>query len=740
MADLAVGPSSPPRRVPPPGERTRGGARAVKLTFGAGILVLSLLVALTLTQAPPRVLRAGPKASSELANTTGDGIVCQGGEVLPVGASAIRLSVIAFIGARVRVTVSSGAHVIAEGAHGPDWSGTSVTVPIKPARQTVANAKVCVYIGPNSQPIYILGSPSAPQEAAENGFGRLLDGRLQAEYLAPGDGSWWSRILTVARHMGLGHALTGTWVVLLIAALVASALLLAMWTALRELPSKNGRTQRRDRAPAARPRRRIPVLLGPLRRIPTAAWVCALIALLNASAWSLIVPPFQGKDEADHFAYVVDLVENQTLPEGGNQDGVYSAQQNLVLEALHYPGMVHSPQTPAISSLAEQRVLTRDLSAGESTLGSGEAGIATAEPPLYYAIQAIPYVIAKGNILDQLQLMRLVGALFAAITALCTFLFLREVLPRAPWAATVGALCVALQPLFAFMSGSVNPDSMLIAVAAAVFLCLARAFRRGLTGRRAVALGVLIAVGFLTKLNFIGFAVGVYLGLIVLGVREARARGPRALFSPALAGVIGLLPVGAYVLRNLLFSHPTLGIVSGTGTPSSLPNELSYIWEMYLPRLPGMTNYFKGILSYKDIWFDRSVGFYGWMDTLFPAWVTNVALVPAAAIVLLFAGGLFAARGALRRHLAELVVYATVVVGVLAMIAASSYMSVLSKEVPFGEPRYLLPLLPLVGAAITLAVRGAGRKWAPVVGAALVILFFGHDLFSQLQVIARYYG
>ena len=28
----------------------------------------------------------------------------------------------------------------------------------------------------------------------------------------------------------------------------------------------------------------------------------------------------------------------------------------------------------------------------------------------------------------------------------------------------------------------------------------------------------------------------------------------------------------------------------------------------------------------------------------------------------------------------------------------------------------------------------------PVAGAALVVPFLGHDLFSQLQVIARYYG
>jgi hypothetical protein len=501
-----------------------------------------------------------------------------------------------------------------------------------------------------------------------------------------------------------------------------------------DVSARAGRRRLRWLAPAVRP----------LRRVPTAAWICALIAFLNAASWSLIVPPFQGKDEADHFAYVVDLVENHVLPENGQQNGTYSTEESLVLRALHYPETVHSPQTPAISTLAEQRALTEAVHANAPLLGSGEAGIATSEPPLYYAIQAIPYVIARGNILTQLQLMRLVGALFGAITALCTFLFLREVLPRARWAATIGALCVALEPLLAFMSGSVNPDSMLIAVAAAVFLCLARAFRRGLTGRLAVVLGVLIATGFLTKLNFVGFAFGVFVGLLILAVREARARGWRALLAPVIAICIGVLPGVLYVLRNLLSNHQTFGLLSGATesiTGSSLLHELSYIWEIYLPRLPDMTHYFAGIFTFKDIWFDRSVGLYGWMDTMFPPWVDNVALLPAAIVTLLCARGLVASRHTLRARLPEVGVYSLIALGVLVMIGASSYVSdALGGGPAFGEPRYLLPLLPLLGAGFVLAVRAGGRRWAPVIGAALVVLIFGYDIVSQLQVIARYYG
>jgi 4-amino-4-deoxy-L-arabinose transferase-like glycosyltransferase len=472
--------------------------------------------------------------------------------------------------------------------------------------------------------------------------------------------------------------------------------------------------------------------------------VCALVAFLNATAWSLIVPPFEGKDEADHFAYVVDIVENGTLPENGQPNGVYSAKETLVLEALHYPEVVHSPQNTAITSEAEQRTLIEANNFNVSQRGSGEAGIATAEPPLYYAVQAIPYLMARGNILLQSQLMRLVGALFGALTALLTFLFLREILPRARWAATVGALCVALQPLLAFMSGSINPDSMLIPVAAAVFLCLARAFRRGLTRRLAVVLGIVLAVGFLTKLNFVGLAVGAYIGLAVLAVRGVKASGPTKLLSPLLAAVIGVSPVALYVLRNALASHATLGIASRNPSlldPSSLLRALTYTWQLYLPRLPGMTHYFEGILTYKDIWFDRSVGFYGWMDTMFPGWVNNVALVPAAAVALLFGRELFLRHHALRRHLPEFGVYVSVIFGLLLVIGVWSYQSdILEHQPAFGEPRYLLPLLPLLGGVMTLAVRGAGRRWAPVIGAGLVVLVFGYDLFSQLQVIARFYG
>jgi 4-amino-4-deoxy-L-arabinose transferase-like glycosyltransferase len=86
--------------------------------------------------------------------------------------------------------------------------------------------------------------------------------------------------------------------------------------------------------------------------------------------------------------------------------------------------------------------------------------------------------------------MRLFSALMAGLTALFSWLFIREALPAVPWAWTVGGLGVALMPLLGFISGALNPDAMLFAVCAALFFALARAFRRGLTLRLALAIGL----------------------------------------------------------------------------------------------------------------------------------------------------------------------------------------------------------------------------------------------------------
>jgi 4-amino-4-deoxy-L-arabinose transferase-like glycosyltransferase len=472
-----------------------------------------------------------------------------------------------------------------------------------------------------------------------------------------------------------------------------------------------------------------------------AAWLCAFVACLSAACWSLITPAFQAPDEQDHYAYVALLAQTGRPP--SSSDEVDEPEELAALIGLRYLQLRHQPRNHAIASTAEQETLESNLaSVGERHYPGGiaAAGVASSEPPLYYALETIPYRLA-GSVLGRLPLMRLLSALMAAVTALFAYLFVRETLPGVEWAWIVGGLGVALVPLLGFMSGAVNPDSMLFAVSAVLFYTLARAFRRGLTTRLAFAIGAVIAVGMATKLNFIGLLPGALAGLIMLSARATRTSGHRLHRLAGLACAVAGVPAALYAILYALSGDPPLGSASGAlaGVHLSL-GELGYMWQLYLPRLPGTVNDFPGLFTTRQLWFDGYVGLYGWFDTTFPGWVYDAALVPAGLIAALCIREFVAARAALRDRLAELATYALMAVGLMALIGLASYADFPTRSAEFAETRYLLPLLPLLGAVLALAARAGGERWGRAFGALIVVLFFAHDLFSQLLVVSRFYG
>ncbi len=209
---------------------------SVRVTLGVGVALLAVVGALTLTRSPPRVVRVGVTTTVRGPTTIDDSEICQAGETLPAGVSAVRASLGTYFGPTIRVRAFSGSRLLTEGRRGPGWTGTSVTVPVAPLSHAASRVKLCFAIEPNSELVVVAGSPSPARDVARWRSGESLGGRVGVEYLAAGRESWWSRLLSVARHIGIGHALSGTWVVLLIAALVAAAGLLALGLTLRELP------------------------------------------------------------------------------------------------------------------------------------------------------------------------------------------------------------------------------------------------------------------------------------------------------------------------------------------------------------------------------------------------------------------------------------------------------------------------------------------------------------------------
>jgi 4-amino-4-deoxy-L-arabinose transferase-like glycosyltransferase len=476
-----------------------------------------------------------------------------------------------------------------------------------------------------------------------------------------------------------------------------------------------------------------------LGRVPTGAYLCALLALLNALTWSLLVPLFQVPDEQAHVAYGQYIAETGKPPSRGAAGQGVSQQERHLLTALGWKQEVHRPWNRPLDSHAAHRRLERAVDTPARTVRRGPGGGTVINySPLYYAATATAYRLSPAtDLFDRVHAMRVVSALLAAVTV-----------PGTPWAWTVGALAVAFQPLFGFMSGGVNNDNLVTAAATGTLFALAICFRRGLTSRRGLLLGAFVAIGLLAKPSMIGLLPGVALGVAVLILRASPETRRNALVGAVAAGAAAAIPVLVYIVlnsavwdRGLFFAGPgteTPGHVAHM-EPGSLAGRLEYFWQFYLPRLPSMTPQFHGY-PLRDVWFDGFVGRFGWLDYGFADWAYWLALGLVAVILVLAGRELLARREALRARFWELMTYIVVVAGLLGLLNWIGYDVQLGEAAGFEQARYLLPLLALYAAIVALAARGAGRRYGPAVGVLIVSVAIAHSLLAMLVTVTRYYG
>src|SRR5215218_3820008 len=169
------------------------------------------------------------------------------------------------------------------------------------------------------------------------------------------------------------------------------------------------------------------------RRRPPAA-LTALIAssLTLAFAWAFLSPPFQAPDENSHFGYTQTFAETGALP-GNPLKGPFSSEQTAAGSASN------SDQAAAQRSVkmtwdrgAYERWLRADADFPVKTREDG-GGLnpAASNPPLYYVIEALPYLAVHGSdLFSRLLAMRIVSALWLGLTVLGAWLLAGEVFGR----------------------------------------------------------------------------------------------------------------------------------------------------------------------------------------------------------------------------------------------------------------------------------------------------------------------
>ena len=275
-----------------------------------------------------------------------------------------------------------------------------------------------------------------------------------------------------------------------------------------------------------------------------------MLAFLNVLIWTFVIPPFQVPDEISHFGYAQYLAETGRPPPQGPV-GQYSPQEQNTLDALSFVAVVGHPAQRGIMNSVEEAGCAKSWPRGASPVGEGGSSSATDQPPLYYALEAIPYLLSPSqDILARLELMRVLSALMAALTVLCIYMFLRELMPGSPWAWTVGALVGRLSAdVLLHRRGRPGRQSAVSGLRRDVLVAGARLPSRA-DARRAALIGRATVVGVLAKLTFIALLPGIALALAVARL-ACLAERPAAGACARVAVAAAIVVVPALALRDL---------------------------------------------------------------------------------------------------------------------------------------------------------------------------------------------
>lgn len=453
-----------------------------------------------------------------------------------------------------------------------------------------------------------------------------------------------------------------------------------------------------------------------MRRVPVPLLAVLCVAALQALAWSVLLPAFQGQDEVEHFSYAQRIAETgkptwsalEDLPPG---KGV-SRETRFALLYGGFRGQVGNVQArPYGTELDEdrweavERRLTDDEQAAQSTTA------AFRNPPAYYLYEALAYApFGSADLMTRQYVLRWASIPFVVIAVLMAWLLAGELFGRRRWLQAVAALFVALQPMLGQIGGIVNPDAMIAAIFATALWIAARIVNRGATRGLLVAAA---ATGIGALLVHPRAAPALLVLCAALCVRVGRAwRGnPRRL----RLGVVGLA-AGAAVLVAAQVWYAVRGDLSAL----RVREFASYVWQFYLPRPGFMTETRRPDWDVRDLVVDRLWSGYLTHDvTLAPGLLDVISIATMAGAVLVLVTMAWR-RDAVARRLGHLVVLGVAVVATLLLLHATAWRELSVRDDPILTGRYLLPLLPIAGVALAAVAGSLPRRVGP--GAATLVL------------------
>ncbi len=466
------------------------------------------------------------------------------------------------------------------------------------------------------------------------------------------------------------------------------------------------------------------------------------VVLVASLAWTFAVPALQGADEGAHVSYVQKIADAHDVPWQHDSGGLVESAFPPSVSTEQQTAWVWAGLEPLRGNLAARPLWTKederiwaaeDAKLGPEARRDGIGSQVFRNPPLYYLSASVPYAIAGGSFFDRVYAMRLYGVLLVLATVALTWLLAGEVFGRRRELQTVAAIVAGLQPVLLGTMTAVTPDALLTALTAAALYAMVLVVRRGPSWQLVALLALAVTAASFTHGRGLGLIAP---ALFAIGLGWWRWRGPPSrgrLPRPVPVGVAwGVGVVVVLVVTAVYATRVDLGEMVGFW---------SYLWQFYLPPLPGMTDPIGPPWGVENVYLDR---LFGTVSGQFEVGLPRDLLDLLRTLFWVGLTLLAVAAWRNRRALAErrdvvLVLVVAAVLGVLALHAAAFRALLLNPADPVITGRYLLVFVPLYGIAVAGALTALpGRVRAGVTGAVLagaVLL----QLSAFGLVVARFY-
>ncbi|WP_322801852.1 hypothetical protein [Thermoflexus sp.] len=270
--------------------------------------------------------------------------------------------------------------------------------------------------------------------------------------------------------------------------------------------------------------------------------------LIIGVLFQIVTPLFETPDEIWHVGMAAHLARGGGLPvqrpgeetpwrQEGSQPPLYYTLLAALTRLLQLP----------LGDLEAVRLENRHAAPGNAELPDNKNMV------LHGSWERFPWRGAVGT----LHIWRLLSLLLGATTVGAAYAAVRVMAPGRPrWALGAAAL-TAWNPMFPFIMGAINNDTLINALSALTLWQLARLWRYGMSSPRALLLGLLLGLAALSKLS--GLALWAFTaGVLFVLVRKGRLRLPELLRYGGLIYGIAIALSGWWFLRNwVLYGDPT---------------------------------------------------------------------------------------------------------------------------------------------------------------------------------------